>query len=358
MKKLLPLVLSLGTLAACGPEAHVEGALPGVGLDVTAGTLFFNEDFSEYRYGELRQGGTLDVHFDLDRLPACRGTHNGYPAWDLVGHARFLPGGQLAEGSVRELLSDNGRPTNQAQERLWSMAIPADATAVELWFHNFTGAGSSCEAWDSDWGANYRFDIWPAADSPRCRDVERETGVHTEADTMVHMAPACVSYDLDVQYDATFCELWVDGFGDGFMGHYGMPVEWLVGYLRVGPQDGELLGVGMYTRFHAREGGAAGERYSFGEEVGPGLWKVGFAYHVTGFQGVAPVDVVADEVAFFVDVRRATGRVVRLWQSQRGANYRVADIFAPGVIPQGIPYGNMEWARDDSVVFTSRRDCR
>lgn len=358
MKSVAALLPALALALACGTEATVEGELPVASAEVTAGSIVFSEDWSEHQGGELRQGGTFDVYFDLDRLPACRGTHNGHPAWDLVGYARFLPGGQLVEGSMRELVTDNGRPTNEAHERLWTLSAPADATAVELWFRNYTGAGSSCEAWDSNWGANYRFELWPAADSPRCQGVERETGVHTEAETMVHMTPHCLGYDIDVQYDANYCELYVDGFGDGFMGHYGIPVEWLVGYLRVSPQDGELLGVGQFTRYHAREGGAAGERYSFGQEVEPGLWKVGFAYRVTGFQGVLPVDVVADEVAFFVDVRRANGRVVRLWQSQRGANYRVADVFAPGVIGQGIPYGNMEWARDESVVFSSRNACR
>ncbi len=343
---------------ACGEEASVDAVLPVDEADVTAGSIVFSEDWSETRTGELRQGGTIDVFFDLDRLPVCRGTHNGYPAWDLVGFARFLPGGQTLEGSMRELVTDHGRPTNEAHERLWTITVPADATAVELWFKNYTGAGSSCVAWDSAWGANYRFEVWPAADSPRCLNVERETGVRTEAEQMVHLAPHCLGYDVDAQYDATYCELYVDGFGDGFMGHYGIPTQWLAGYLRVGAVDGELLGAGMYTRYHGRDGGAGGERWSFGNQIEPGLWKVGFSYLITGFGGVAPVDVVADDVAFFVDVRRASGRVVRLWQSRRGANYGVAEVFAPGVVGQGIPYGTMRWARDESVVFESRRACR
>lgn len=358
MKTTLCLFPALLIVAACGDQASLDGTVAVAELDVSAGTIVFSEDWSEARTAELRQGGSFDVFFALDRLPACRGTHNGYPAWDLIGYARFLPGGQTFEASVRELGSDNGRPTNEAHEKLWTLTAPSDATAVELWFKNYTGAGSSCVAWDSNWGENYRFDIAPPADSPRCQNVEKETGVRSEAEQAVHMAPHCLGYDLDAQYDATYCELYVDGFGDGYLGHYGIPVQWLVGYLRVGPQEGELLGAGMFTRFHDRASSAPGERWSFGQEIEPGLWKVGFSYLVTGFQGVAPVDVVADEVAFFIDVRRADGRVLRLWQSRRGANYAVNEVFAPGVIGQGIPYGNMKWARDESAVFESRAGCR
>lgn len=358
MKFVLALCVVVPFTIACGDEAYLDAAVPTAEAQVGAGSIVFGDDWSETRLGELRQGGTFDVQFDLDRLPTCRGTHNGYPAWDLIGYARFLPGGQTAEASVRELVSDNGRPTNVAHEKLWTLTAPADANAVELWFKNYTGAGSSCVAWDSNWGENYRFDILPAEESPRCLNIEKETGVRTEAEQAVHLAPSCVDYDVDAQYDATYCELYVDGFGDGYLGHYGIPARWLVGYLRVGPHDGELLGAGMYTRYHARDGGAPGERWSFGQEIEPGLWKVGFSYLVTGFQGVAPVDVVAEQVAFFIDVRRANGRVVRLWQSRRGANFAVADVFAPGVIAQSIPYGTMAWARDDSVVFESRAACR
>jgi hypothetical protein len=355
----LTLVLSWAALG-CGDGAavDVDAVVPVAELGVDAGNIFFQGDWSENVYGALRQGGTLDVHYDISRLPACRGTHNGYPAWDVIGYARFLPGGEQVEASVRELVADQGRPTNEAHDKLWTLTVPQGATEVELWFKNYTGAGSSCVAWDSNWGGNYRFDLWPAADDPRCRNVEKETGAHTEAEQMVHMAPSCVGYDLDVQYDASYCELYVDGFGDGTMGHYGIPVSWLVGYLSVGHQDGELLGAGMYTRFHGREGGAPGERYSFGQEVAPGAWKVGFSYNVTAFMGVTGVDVVADEVAFFIDVRRPSGKVVRLWQSRHGVNYRVGDVFAPGVVNEGIPYGNMRWARDDSEIFESRNACR
>jgi hypothetical protein len=321
------------------------------------GFVDFLADWQELTAGVRRQGGYLQVGYELSRLPDCRGTHNGHPAWDLVAHARFSPGGQVFEGSVRSFVSSNGQPTNEAVPVPFIVQIPGDASEVELWFHNYTGAGSGCQAWDSNYGENYRFDVWPAADDPRCVDVERETGVNSEDPRMVHMSPYCLPYELAAQHDAAYCELYVDGFGRGHMGHYGMPIDWVVAYLKTGSNDGEVLNAGMYTRFHDNATGETGERFSLGILVAPGTWKTGFNYFVTGFQGVAPVDVTVESVAFFIDVARPSGEVVRLWQSRGGANYGWDDAFGLPTTLQYIPYGNIQWASGDAPIYESRSAC-
>lgn len=321
------------------------------------GTLWFDEGWGETSYGELRQGGYLELHYDIDRLPGCRGTHNGYPAWDIEANVKFLPGGQLVTGSVRQFVSEYGRPTNEASDLPLVVRIPDDAWEVEIWFRNYSGAGSSCVTWDSNEGANYHFEVWPAPDHPRCVDVERETGIHTEDGRMVHNQPACLAYDLAAQYDAEFCEFHLEGFGDGYVGHYGIPYRWLLGYLRVGPQDGETLQAGMYTRFRDDATGETGQRFSLGVREGEGLWRVGFAYEVGG-QGPYTCDRTVEEFAFFLDVRRPSGEVVRLWQSRHGANYRWDDAFSRPASREYIPYGNIQWADAASGVFDSRDACR
>ncbi|MBM4372609.1 MAG: hypothetical protein FJ098_13190, partial [Deltaproteobacteria bacterium] len=339
-----------------GPDGGFQAGDGGVCQPVV-GWVDFLADWQETVAGERRQGGYLQVGYDLSRLPDCRGTHNGHPAWNTVAYARFHPGGQLLAGSVRSFVTVNGQPTNEAVAVPFVVPIPADAEEVELWFQNFTGAGSSCVAWDSNFGENYRYGIWPSAEDPRCLDVEREDGMNTEDPRMVHMSPWCLPYDLAGQYDAGYCEFWVDGFGDGHMGHYGIPLDWLVAYLKTGANDGEVLNAGMYTAFHDEASGQPGERFSLGLEVSPGVWKTGFAYYVTGFQGVSPVDVAVDGFAFFLDVRRPTGEVVRLWQSQGGANYAWDDAFGLPTVLQYIPYGNIRWAADAAPVLESRAAC-
>jgi len=322
------------------------------------GSLYFSDDWSETAYGARRQGGWLEVHYDLDRLPQCRGTHNGYPAWDLVATARFLPGGQLVEGSVRDFVSNYGTPTNEAIEKPLLVRIPDDAESVQLWFRNNSGAGSTCQAWDSNLDANYAFDIWPAADDPRCLGVQKARDLHAESDEMVMNEASCLAYDVAANTDATGCELRVEGFGDGYMGHYGIPFHWLVTYLRVGAVGGEVLNAGLFTRAVDNKTGVTSEQFSLGLPLGDGLYRAGLPYGVTGFQSVQPVDVRVEAYAFFVDVRRPSGSVDRLWVSHGGANYVLADAFALPTTRVYIAYGNVSWANPDALVYESRKACQ
>jgi hypothetical protein len=114
------------------------------------------------QHGALVAGGTAVVDYALERLPECRNTHNGYPAWDLVAHARFAPSGEEQSGSVRGFEYVGGTPTSAAHSVPFTLSIPRGATSVELWFENRSGAGSTCVTWDSNLGANYRFDILAA----------------------------------------------------------------------------------------------------------------------------------------------------------------------------------------------------
>ncbi|MBI5497637.1 MAG: hypothetical protein HY904_21680 [Deltaproteobacteria bacterium] len=337
-------------------DNHVLDATNGYGWGgddacaPVAGTVTFSEDWSEHVSGTLHAGGWMSLWYDLDRLSSCRATHNGYPAWDLVAYAYFLPVGELATGSVRSMLTINGSPTNDAVEQPLELRIPRGATSVEVWFQNYSGAGNNCQNWDSDFGANYRFEILPPVDDARCQDVERWNRIYGGEASCIRTMP-------EQQYDATNCEFTVTGFGHGYEGHYGIPVEWLEAYLHVGAVDGEPLEVGMLTRFTDTGNGVPGETFSLGTPMGDGTWKTGFTFHAEAPQG-RRWNYRVDQVAFFLDVRRPSGSVVRLWQSRRGANYSWDDAFGAGVTRVSIPYGNVQWANDGAGVFDSRRACQ
>jgi len=324
---------------------HSETCKPVVG------TVWFGDNWEEHNHGLLREGGYLVVQYDIDRLPECRGTHNGYPAWDTIANLRFLPGGELVTGSVRDFVSNMGTPTNEAFDVQLEVTIPMGATEVELWFRNYSGAGSSCETWDSNYGANYRFEIMPPADDPRCLDAERWTRIYGGE-------PHCTGYELSGHHAASHCELYLNALGHGYEGHYGIPFEWLEAFVNVGATDGEVLDVGMYTRYSDPATSAEGERFSFGVEIEPGYWKTGFTFHYTGIMGSNGYHYDVQRFAFFVDVRRPTGEVVRLWQSRNGANYGWDDAFALPPTIHYIPYGNVEYAADGAAVFDAKYACQ
>ncbi len=321
------------------------------------GTVWFPQTGEPSQNGLLHQGGFLRVAYDIDRLPDCRGTHNGFPAWDVVAYAKFLPGNQVVSGTVRQLGNVNGVPNNEATDLPFVTRIPADALYVELWFHNYSGAGSSCQAWDSNFGANFVFEVMPPVGDPRCQDVEKETGARTEDYRMAHNQEYCFAYRVDAQVDADSCEFFLEGFGDGYVGHYGIPFRWMLAYLRVHPQDGELLNVGMYTRYRDLDTGKAGERFSLAIREQDNLFRAGFAYLIAQVQSQQGCNYQVDEFAWFIDVRRPSGQVVRLWQSRHGNNYGMDDAFSLPVSVESIPYGNIRWSNASSTVFEWREDC-
>jgi hypothetical protein len=130
-------------------------------------TLTFGLGFTLQQRGALIANGRATIEYALERLSTCRGTHNGAPAWDIVASARFWPGGEVISGSVRGIETMGGNPSSSNVVAVpWTFDIPAQARSAEIWFRNFTGAGSSCEAYDSNLGANYRFEVEPKPLSP------------------------------------------------------------------------------------------------------------------------------------------------------------------------------------------------
>lgn len=348
----LTLLLSL---TACGPTEPDTAQAEQASTPATIARLSFLSNWHEVRSGELRQGSQLILDYDLQRLPQCRGTHNGHPAWDTQAHLRFAPGGQLVSASVRRFVTNQGVPTTVAESLPLEVTIPEDATSVAIYFQNYDGAGGSCSAWDSEFGANYRYAIWPPASHARCKDIERWETMHSDMPykTTAH----CLDYDIDANYDANHCELYLSAIGHGYMAHYGIPNRWVEATIEVSPQEGEVLGVGVYTRYRDKESGAEGRRITFGRQIAPHSWQTGMITLRTAMMGQSGFAYDIDALAFFVDIRRASGEVVRLWQSRGGANYTIGDAFALPTSTRYIPYGNIQQANSAAPIFDARQRC-
>jgi hypothetical protein len=121
-----------------------------------AGILRFDAAWRTRRTGPVRRGSGLAIEYDPTRLQACRATTHGYALWDIVVQYRF-DGGPVSEAT---LTLPNG-PERVALPAY--IQVPSEARALELWFENHDRAG--CRAWDSKFGANYRFTTSPA-DTP------------------------------------------------------------------------------------------------------------------------------------------------------------------------------------------------
>lgn len=131
---------------------------------VVGRTLDFTGAFTTSQRGVVVAGEPLTLTYALSRLETCRNTHNGHPAWDLRAFVRFNPSGTVVDGTVRGFDAPNGVPQAANPKSVpFTVDVPTGTTSLEVWFHNTSGAGSTCQAWDSNYGANYRFVVWPTS---------------------------------------------------------------------------------------------------------------------------------------------------------------------------------------------------
>ncbi|MGZ4273210.1 MAG: hypothetical protein ACXVRP_05540 [Solirubrobacteraceae bacterium] len=143
-----------------------------------------------------------------------------------------------------------------------------------------------------------------SAAGERARATEAGAAVFTWNDAL-NVFPASLSYTPGHEYDANFCELFVNGFGQGNSSNDGATVNWLEAYLSVPAQQGKLLNVAMYTR------AAHGDVVTLAVPLAPDYWRTGFTTYrnAPGMSGGPDDDPVVD-FAFFVDVQRPNGDVV------------------------------------------------
>jgi hypothetical protein len=140
-------------------------------------------------------GGTLQIDYDLERLPNCRLTHNGNPSWDTVAHATFSPGGQEVFGSVREITLQGSPPMQVVVPRPFVVDVPADAEAVDLWFENWD-ATADCVELDDAGGTRYGFEVTPAGEGSGAATVQFPVEIAVTGE-LVTGGSLRIEYDLE-----------------------------------------------------------------------------------------------------------------------------------------------------------------
>lgn len=144
-----PLLVSL---LACGPAAEESGA-GSEENDLTSApesspvVIVFDAEWNEALEGELVAGESVLIDYDPARLEQCAATQGGIPQWAITGHQ------QQADGEVQtfDVLSPNNPEGEPAVLEL------DEPGTLELWFEATSVFG--CHEWDSDFGANYAFEV-------------------------------------------------------------------------------------------------------------------------------------------------------------------------------------------------------
>ncbi|MCP3102537.1 DUF6209 family protein [Myxococcus sp. K15C18031901] len=97
----------------------------------------------------LPHGATASVVYDVNRLTQCRGDINATtPGWTVTGHYQFN------DGPVQSFWVAGFSSTPNPPAPSIPLTTRGD---LAVWFENTSRWG--CQAWDSNFGNNFHFDV-------------------------------------------------------------------------------------------------------------------------------------------------------------------------------------------------------
>jgi len=134
-------------------------------MAVSSASIRFLGDWHQGQQGTIERGGRLSIDYDMRRSPHCFTNWRGAEFGEIVASVRFHPRGEIINGSViAPVTSPSGLVIGHVPVP-FELPVPDDAARAEIWFHNFYQTSSRCDAWDSQFGQNYWFEVGGA--SPR-----------------------------------------------------------------------------------------------------------------------------------------------------------------------------------------------
>jgi hypothetical protein len=147
---MLRIALLLPFVVACATDSTDDTTGGGGKADGQTPTITFAKDYSQSVSGSLLAGSPMRVKYDPARLTDCKGSSGGSEVWGITGFAMF-DGGEPKSFAVTELRSGKVVAVPATVE------IPARVKSVGIWFETTNTWG--CHAYDSNFGANYEFDV-------------------------------------------------------------------------------------------------------------------------------------------------------------------------------------------------------
>jgi hypothetical protein len=108
---------------------------------------------------QIKAGGKLVVEYAADRSPVQENL-GSVPAWGVTAFIEFQPSGKRVEAPAVGFESFNGGHIDPRPHSVpIAVDVPPGTTGVSMWFHQYKGADHPGEAWDSNYGQNYHFDV-------------------------------------------------------------------------------------------------------------------------------------------------------------------------------------------------------
>lgn len=94
--------LVLVVVAGCNGQPQNGGAeIASADTTSPPATLTFAADWSVTQSAPVISGGKATIHYDVARLPDCRATYQGFPAWGIVAYWA-VDGGQAFTAPVTQ----------------------------------------------------------------------------------------------------------------------------------------------------------------------------------------------------------------------------------------------------------------
>jgi uncharacterized protein YraI len=149
----------LAVAAGCGgqprnSDSEITSADSTPTAPPPAPTLTFAADWSVAQSGPVLSGDKAIIHYDVARLPNCRATYHGLPAWGISAYYA-VDGGQAFNVPVTQF--QNG--TVVGIDATFNVPPGRD---LAVWFGASDEYG--CQQWDSSYGQNFHFAL--VADAP------------------------------------------------------------------------------------------------------------------------------------------------------------------------------------------------
>ncbi|HEX3867096.1 MAG TPA: DUF6209 family protein [Gemmatimonadaceae bacterium] len=148
MKRTLGLAI-LCIVAGCGGQLRPADGETVAADTATTPTLSFAADWSITQSVPLVGGASATIHYDPARLPKCRASAEGFPAW-AIGAYYAVDGGQAFSVPVTQF-------TGGAVVAVDATFIVPPGEDLAVWFHASDDGG--CEQWDSNYGNNFHFAV-------------------------------------------------------------------------------------------------------------------------------------------------------------------------------------------------------
>ena len=187
------------------------------------------------------------------------------------------------------------------------------------------------------------------------------------------------NYPVDLNVDATHCELFVDGFGSARIHYQAHQRSWFETFIRVDKanleiQGDEILGVGVFIRYDSfllvkgdqqfkgtNNGFFPGKMVEF--DAARNLYKVDFTTSENGYSYDQKKWVTNEyqprQIAFYLDVRRDQQNI-RLWMKNGSRDFTLEEIIGeyPTVrSPLGLGGIHYLLREGDSPLFSARKRC-